>query len=559
MRFRQSAEDQHWQVGRSRFDGIHRFDPALPTHGQVHQHDINATHAHKVKRAAPIGRFCDIKIPMVGEELSQTRRHDGVVVNHGNPNHDASLPPALSYFAYQDSHMHMLTRPLTTVKRNALTALMLFSASIAVLWITETSNQRAVALAEKLSAIAENRHHLDGLIKGVLDAESGQRGFLLTGREAFLTPYNVALKNIEIALVHMDTAYVHESHSSELLKKLHALIETKLSELAITVQMGKEGKRQAGRDLTLSGIGQEYMDAIRVTGAQLLDIETRRLDASQNEMTDMLQSSRLSVALLTVVSLLLMVLNMKRNQAFKTQQELHHRAMQAEQGRLQCEVARRTQELVELNNHLQTAREDERHRIARDLHDELGALLSTAKLDVARIKSRLGRTTPEASERLNHLVETLNAGIAMKRRIIEDLSPSTLSNLGLVATLEILGREFSESTGIPVHCTLQPVQLKPLAELVVYRLVQEATTNIAKYAQARNVWLSLETNDNGIEVTVRDDGIGFDTTQTGSKAYGLLGMRFRVEAEAGNLELTSTLGQGTVVCARLPQFHRAPE
>lgn len=440
----------------------------------------------------------------------------------------------------------------TALKRKPLAMALLVVTFIAMVLITEDSNNRAATLLQKLSAIAENRLHLYDLTKGVLDAESGQRGYMLTGQEAYLEPYNVALQSIDTAFTQLDAAYSQEPHSAELLKKLHTLTETKLSELAITIQMQKDGKRRTGQELTLSGIGQEYMGAIRATGTELLAVENSRLRTSQNEVSDILLFSRVGVALLSAVSLFLALLNMRYNQVFKTQQDAHEQAMRAEQERLQSEVARRTAQLVELNQHLQTAREDERHRIARDLHDELGALLTAAKLDVARIRSRLGSTAPEALERLHHLVTTLNAGIAMKRRIIEDLWPSALSNLGLVATLEILGREFSQTAGIPVHCALQPVQLTAPAELVVYRLVQEATTNIAKYAQAGNVWLSLATTKGQVVVTVRDDGIGFDTEQIGNKKHGLLGMRFRVEAEAGTLELLSSPGHGTTVRALLP-------
>lgn len=441
----------------------------------------------------------------------------------------------------------------TVLKRNPLPILLVVIASVAMVLITEDSNHRAAALVQKLGSIADNRLHLYDLIKGVLDAESGQRGYLLTAQEEYLEPYNAALKSIDIAFNHLDAAYSRDPQSATHLKKLHALTETKLSELAITVQMQKEGRRQTGRDFTLTGIGQEYMEAIRHVSNELMAVETGRLQNSQNEVADILLFSRVGVALLSAVSLFLVLLNMRHNQAFKAQQEVHQQAMAIEQTRLQSEVQRRTLELVELNHHLQTAREDERHRIARDLHDELGAILTAAKLDVARIRSRLGTTAPEALERLNHLVTTLNAGIAMKRRIIEDLWPSALSNLGLVATLEILGREFSKSAGIPVHFALQPVQLTANAELVVYRLAQEATTNIAKYAKASNVWFSLTSTQGQVEVTVRDDGIGFDTRQVGIKAHGLLGMRFRVEAEAGSLELVSSSGHGTLVRARLPE------
>ena len=108
-------------------------------------------------------------------------------------------------------------------------------------------------------------------------------------------------------------------------------------------------------------------------------------------------------------------------------------------------------QLKELAQHLQTIREDERSHLARELHDELGALLTAAKLDVARLKSRLASTgTADAAERLAHLNETLNGGIALKRRIIEDLRPSSLSNLGLVAALEIQLREFAARSEIKV-------------------------------------------------------------------------------------------------------------
>jgi hypothetical protein len=149
-------------------------------------------------------------------------------------------------------------------------------------------------------------------------------------------------------------------------------------------------------------------------------------------------------------------------------------------------VRDRTATLAELATHLQQVREDERGHLARELHDELGALLTAAKLDVARLKSRLGDQPSEVGQRLQHLTETLNSGIALKRRIIEDLRPSSLSNLGLTASLEILAREFSERSGIEVATALEPVELDESNQLTVYRLVQESLTNIGKYAEARH-------------------------------------------------------------------------
>src|SRR5206468_5393526 len=146
--------------------------------------------------------------------------------------------------------------------------------------------------------------------------------------------------------------------------------------------------------------------------------------------------------------------------ALDRQRAVQQEVIQAERDNLEAEVAARTAQLRELALHLQTVREDERSHLARELHDELGALLTAAKLDAARLKSRLGTMmTPEVRERMAHLNEALNNGIALKRRIIEDLRPSSLSNLGLAAALEILVREFSARMELNVQCELEPVEL----------------------------------------------------------------------------------------------------
>ena len=225
---------------------------------------------------------------------------------------------------------------------------------------------------------------------------------------------------------------------------------------------------------------------------------------------------------------------------------------QAKNERLEAEVAERTTQLTDLTYHLQMAREDERARLARDLHDELGALLTSAKLDAARIRARLAGSAPEALERLAHLTLTLDGVIALKRRITEDLRPSSLGHLGLVVTLEILAREFTERCGVPVQLALQPVKLGAGAELVAYRMVQEAMTNLTKYAQAQQVWITLAPCAGRVELSVRDDGVGFDATAPQQSRYGLVGMRFRVEAEGGSLQVHSAPGQGTRIVMVLP-------
>ena len=248
---------------------------------------------------------------------------------------------------------------------------------------------------------------------------------------------------------------------------------------------------------------------------------------------------------------------LRQTTALKLAGEQQQKVLQQERDLLERQVRERTATLAELATHLQQVREEERGHLARELHDELGALLTAAKLDVARLKSRLSTQPPEIGQRLQHLTESLNSGIALKRRIIEDLRPSSLSNLGLTASLEILAREFSERSGVEITPNLEQVDLDESRQLTVYRLVQESLTNVGKYAEAKQVEISVRNYDNHVEVDIRDDGKGFDVAQVRPSTHGLAGMRHRVEAAGGRLTVSSTPGRGTRISAVLPKVGAA--
>ncbi len=441
---------------------------------------------------------------------------------------------------------------LSVVKRNPFVFPLVCVAVAAMIFISEGSYWRSVATLDELGAMAVARSTIRRLERNVIDAETGQRGYMLTGRKEYLQPYADALQSIETEFASLTRQYEDDPPARALLLQLQAATKTRLSELALTVRLYDEGRSAAAMEIVLSDIGREKMQAIRMLSDELLRLESASVAQGRQDVYHTLLLSRIGIAALSALSLLALVLFLRSSAALEEQQREQQRGVRAERDRLESEVALRTAQLTELMHHLQTAREDERSRLARDLHDELGALLTSAKLDAARIRSRLTGTAPEAQERLAHLVDTLNNGIALKRRIIEDLRPSTLSNLGLGATLEILAREFATSSGIEVQCAVEPVPLEPAAELVIYRMVQEAITNINKHARASKVWISLSAQGGQALAVVRDNGVGFAANAPARSAHGLLGMRFRVEAEGGTLSIDSTLGQGTEVRVTLP-------
>jgi signal transduction histidine kinase len=218
---------------------------------------------------------------------------------------------------------------------------------------------------------------------------------------------------------------------------------------------------------------------------------------------------------------------------------------------LEDQVRSRTAELRQLAGYLLTAREDEKAHLARELHDELGGLLTAAKLNMARMR-RAVATDAVMLERIGQVSACLDEGIALKRRIVEELRPSGLDLLGLNVALSNLCTDTEARLGIPIGTEFDQVSLCGDAQLALYRLVQEALTNIGRYANASQVRVHMKLEPGCVRVGIEDDGIGFDVTQLKSSTHGIAGMRFRIERLDGTLIVDSTPTVGTRLAAMLP-------
>ncbi len=426
-------------------------------------------------------------------------------------------------------------------------------AALAMFAISEGSYQQARATLEELVTQGTARTTIQTMWRNLTHAETGQRGYLLTHRKEYLLPYTEAQGQVEQSLAWLSQYYSTEPAAHAAMQELVQASRDKFTELAETIRLFDAGDELGAHTLVLSNLGKDQMGTVRRLSESLLAVESTKVAAGRRSVNQTLMLSRIGANALAALSLLALFMYLRQTTALVRLREEQRRIMQVERDQLGHDAVGRTEQLTQLTRHLQTVREEERNRLARELHDELGAWLTAAKLDVARLKSRLGVLTPEVAERIKHLTDGLNSIIAMKRRIIEDLHPSALANLGLVAALEILVREWGEHREITVDSEFEPVQLRPSGELTVYRLVQEALTNTAKYAQASEVQVRLSATDGQVQVSVRDNGIGFDMSQRHASAHGLLGMRFRLEAEGGRVVLHSSPGQGTLVLAELPE------
>ena len=440
-----------------------------------------------------------------------------------------------------------------TLPRMAVSLPLAVLAVIGLILINEASFRSSSNAVAEMQEAQLTTGALDDLKQTILDAETGQRGYLLTGDERYLEPYNNAIGQVDKQLDVLRQIFTPYKEQLTEFGILSRHISRKLAELDLSVRMRRENKEDAWRFILTTDVGKEHMQTIRAQTIKLAASSSRDMELGQAQIKQTLLLSRIGVSILAIVGLLAFYMYLLQTKALLNAGIREKDSLKRERDQLDLQVRERTANLGELATHLQNVREDERGHLARELHDELGALLTAAKLDVARLKSRLGTAQPEATERLIHLTTTLNSGIALKRRIVEDLRPSSLSHLGLVASLEILAREFEERSDVAITTDMETVDLGGSAQLTVYRLVQESLTNIGKYAEATQIFISLQNMDGYVTVEVRDNGKGFDLNAVNPSSHGLSGMRHRVEAAGGSLTVTSSSFAGTKITAVLPK------
>jgi signal transduction histidine kinase len=428
-------------------------------------------------------------------------------------------------------------------------------AVVGLIFTNEASFRSSSDAVADMQEAQLTRGALNELKQTILDAETGQRGYLLTGDERYLEPYTNAIQQVNQQLDLLQQIFIPYKEQLAEFVIMSQNISRKLTVMDLSIRMRRENNEKAWRFVLATDVGKEHMQAIREQSTKLAAASVRNMEEGQAQIKQTLLLSRIGVSLLAMVSLLAFYLYLLQTRALLNAGIRAQESLKRERDQLDLQVRDRTASLAELATHLQNVREDERGHLARELHDELGALLTAAKLDVARLKSRLSVTQPEAIERLAHLTSTLNSGIALKRRIVEDLRPSSLSHLGLVASLEILAREFEQQADLSITTDLENVDLGGSAQLTVYRMVQESLTNIGKYAEATKIVISLLNMDGYITVEVRDNGKGFDSSAVCPNSHGLAGMRHRVEAAGGRLTVTTALLAGTKISAVLPKAH----
>jgi signal transduction histidine kinase len=220
-------------------------------------------------------------------------------------------------------------------------------------------------------------------------------------------------------------------------------------------------------------------------------------------------------------------------------------------------VEDRTRELSALSNHLQALSEREKSELARKLHDELGGLLTAAKMDLSWLQSRLDGAAIQ--ERLAQLGSVLDEAMDLKRRVVEELRPSLLDHFGLPTALRAYVELTCSKAGLGVDIRIEHAceSMSKDTAIALFRVVQEGLSNIIRHAGARTVTLQLEGDVHNCVLILGDDGQGFDADDPQFHwSHGLMGMRQRAEALGGQLRVQSTVGRGTTVRVEVPMSHQ---
>ncbi len=216
-------------------------------------------------------------------------------------------------------------------------------------------------------------------------------------------------------------------------------------------------------------------------------------------------------------------------------------------------LALQRQQLQALAKRLHQAREEERKMVARDLHDQIGQILTAIKMDLSWVVRHLPDLEDPAYNRLKGSIELINEGVRSVRKICSGLRPGILDDLGLAAAIEWQANEFAARTGIRCEISIPPAELHLDSDraTAIFRIFQECLTNIARHAEAKSVSASLSVQGEDLLLTVNDNGKGFREIEVAG-SLGVLGMRERASACGGDVQISSSPGEGTTVTVCVP-------
>ncbi len=442
------------------------------------------------------------------------------------------------------------TRPTRQLLLLPVTGLLLFvfAAASALLGLQDLigfAHQRASALRAEIATLE--------VLSAVKDVETGSRGCVIAGTEAYLAPYDAGIGRLpglfEKLEGHAATTPLLRRH----LPALRALAGARVAQAEAVIAARRDEGEDAAIALIEAGAGKRAMDAFRsgVTALeQELQAEVARIEGG---LASVSAQSRWRVAIATLIGTVLLFVGMLLLARERVRRGAAEGALFDANQHLETRIAERTAELErahrQMEQHalqLDRSVENERRRLAREVHDQLGQLFTALKLSMPPADATI---SPPQRTMLLGLVDE---GIATARRIASELRPALLDDFGLGVALAQRGRRFAEETGL--SCTVDVTDSEGLLaeqSTQLYRIACEAMTNVARHAAAKRVRIEGRAEPEGYRLVVEDDGRGL-MGASAPESFGLNSMRERAALAGGHLELGGSPWGGLRVAIRVP-------
>jgi signal transduction histidine kinase len=422
-------------------------------------------------------------------------------------------------------------------------------------WIQSLDRQSAL-----IGQIRTNITTLHQLKTNLYKAESAQRGYLYTKREAYIEPFNKAMSdardNIEIieTLIIRTSTGKEQIEGREWLKAISASLEAKAAEMKVTLNLTKTGKTREAKQVMDLDEGLVEMKRFMEYTDIVISNQNAILLEKEKERQGIISFARLSTvggALILIFLVVLVIKQLLNELSVKSQLQ---QQIAKENEIYEVKLQQQTRLLRSLALDYQADVERERHKLSRELHDELGSIFTATKMDIAWVIKKVLATAPDIAEKLKKTSSYVDQGIQFQRNIVQELHPAMLSTFGFWPALNSLINDAAERNNWQLTLNLpdENAKLNETISLVAYRVVQETLNNANKYAKATAVSVDIIMDDQYLKIEIQDNGVGMDTQLEKEKTHGLAGMRHRVLAIGGHFEIVSQPGNGVLTRALIP-------
>ncbi|MDR5171039.1 CHASE3 domain-containing protein [Methylobacillus flagellatus] len=422
-------------------------------------------------------------------------------------------------------------------------------------WLVELEQQNA-----QIDQVQRNITVLQQLRTSLNLAESAQRGYLLTQRQELVTTFNQEIeasrrhiRKIE-GLFNGQTVVMRGKQEQNWLIALNSTLEAKNAEMKLAISLVQSGKAEEAMQVIKLDQGVIEMARFMQYSQILLDQQHEAQSQLVKKREQTIVITRIALIGTALILLLLVIMVIRQ-----LVQEMNSRDHLRQQLARDCAAY---EERIRSNSYMmktlaldyQSDVERARQKLARDLHDELGSILTATKMDISWTIRRVKDQDPEIVEKLDKTMRYLNQGIQFKRQVVQNLHPSIITTIGFWPALKSLIEDMAERNDWKLDLILpnEQIELPETLGLIAYRVVQESLNNASKYAYATKVSVHMVDALDYLKLEIEDNGVGADLDKAAASTHGLSGIRNRIMAIGGRVDITSAPNQGFHLVAIIP-------